>query len=362
MSTQVPERGKKETPSLPQRRERGLAGEGRYSRLIGWQGLLVNVPENWDLTGFSGDELAGYVRMDDGEEQALEVKWATESAPKRPWWSKGAGEAAAPPDVEVRRESYFRLLKQNAKKKKLAISTQETEPLRSVLRPERTASGFTWTADRKGIGAVWYCGICRRVVIAQVLGAPSGKGGLTSVAEAVLGSLRCHGDDPAWRTWALYDLVTQVPAEYRLESQELMNVYLRLTFARKTARVAVEQWSLANVARRNAYLDVWLSSNTRSAELSGARYTVEESEEHGHPAITLRGGLAFGMPMVQAVREATRLQRPATRFAGVAWECEPSNKVFAISELRPGNAPGIAAAVAERTLCHTEDASPRTEC
>jgi len=256
--------------------------------------------------------------------------------------------------VEVRRESYFRLLKRNAKKKKLALTTQDTEAVRTVLRPERTATGFTWTADRKAIGAIWHCSICRRTVIAQVLGSPSGKGGLVGVAESVLGSLRCHGDDPDRRVWALYDLKTEVPIDYKLDSQELMNVYLRLTFVRKTARLTVEQWSLANVARRKAYLDVWLASNTRAAEVNGARYTVEEAERHGHPAIALAGGLAFGMPMVQAVREASQLKRPATRFQGIAWECEASNKVFAISQLRPPNLPSVVEEIAERTVCHTQ--------
>ena len=44
------------------------------------------------------------------QEQAVEIKWATEPARSK-----------TPPDVEVRRESYFRALKTTAKKKKLAL-------------------------------------------------------------------------------------------------------------------------------------------------------------------------------------------------------------------------------------------------
>ena len=49
------------------------------SRLIGWQGFTVFVPDDWDLTGFSGDYDNGYFRVDNGEEMGLEVKWGTES-------------------------------------------------------------------------------------------------------------------------------------------------------------------------------------------------------------------------------------------------------------------------------------------
>lgn len=346
MSTSVQERGKS-AASIFSPKE-GIR-PNPVPRLIGWQGILVNVPDNWDLTGFSGDDQTGYVRIDDGEEMAVEVKWATEPMPRK------KNEVLKKPDVEVRRESYFRLLKKGAKKKKMDVSTKETDAPKVVLRPERTATGFTWIADRKAFGAVWHCDTCRRTVIVQVLGSPSGKGSFGTTAEAVLGSMRCHGDDPDWRTWALYDLQTEVPSAYRLESQELMNVYLRLTFTQKTARLTVEQWSLANVARKSSYLDIWVASNTKSTELNGARYTVTEGTVFGHDSIRLSGGLAFGMPMAHAVREAMRFQRPATRFGGVAWECEPSNKLFAVSHLRPGKLPALADTVASRTLCHTPE-------
>lgn len=324
---------KTHAPSPPQRRERA-------KRLIGWQGFTVRAPRDWDLTGFSGNDQSGYFRVDDSEEQALEIKWGTEPAKTK-----------TEPDPEARRETYFNQLGRAAKKKKLPLDTRETDVPRRVARAERSAAGFTWSGDRKAVGAVWYCRECRRVVIAQVLGDTSGRGGLMGVAEAVLGSLKCHSDDPDWRTWALYDLVTEVPAEYQLVSQQLMNVYLRLSFAHKTARLSVEQWALANVARRGAYLDEWLRRNAKG-ELSEARFTGTEGESQGHPALLLSGGPGLGMPMIQVVRQMGRFQYPATRFSGTAWECEPSNKLYLVEGLRPRHAPDRVAEVALRTLCH----------
>lgn len=313
-------------------------------RMVGWQGLTLNVPENWDLTGFSGTSDEGYVRIDDSEEQSVEIKWATEPAKSK-----------TEPDPDGRREIFFNSLRKRAKREKLALETNEVEFYRPVQMPDRNVAPFRWTGDRRGIGAVWYCRTCRRVVIAQVLGERAGKGGLNGVAEAVLGSLRCHGSDDGWRTWSLYGLTTQVPSEYQLESQQLMNVYLRLSFslARSTARLSVEQWSLANMARRGAYLDSYVAANAKG-ELREARYDAIEGETvHGHPTVSLDGGLKIGMPMINAMKQMGRLQRPATQFHGCAWECEPSNSLYLIESLRPPRVRDVTDEVASRTLCHS---------
>lgn len=312
------------------------------ARLVGWQGFTVRVPEDWDLTGFSGTDGSGYLRIDDSAEQGLEIKWVTE--PRR---------AKREPDVTVRRESYFRLLRQAAKKKKLALETKEMDAPRGALRGDRSAAGFTWLGDRKAVGAVWHCRTCRRTVIAQVLGDRSGRGGLSGIAESILGSLACHGDEPGWRTWALYDLVTEAPVEFQLVSQELMNVYLRLHFEHKTSRLTVEQWSLANVARRGAFLDAWLEASTKG-ELRQASAEATEGEAHGHATLDLTGRPAWGLPMLNALREALRFQRPATRFQATAWECEAANKIYAVQSLRPARDADIVREIVARTRCHGE--------
>jgi hypothetical protein len=58
------------------------------------------------------------------------------------------------------------------------------------------------------------------------------------------------------------------------------------------------------------------------------------------------------MPMVQVVKQAANLRRPATRFSAVAWDCEPSNKLYLVEGMRVANEPDRVAAVAARTRCH----------
>jgi hypothetical protein len=310
-------------------------------KVVGWQGFTLSVPDDWDLTGFSGDESSGYVRVDDSEEQGIEIKWGTEPT-----------KAKTEPDLNSRLETYFEALRRTARKKKLDLTTKETNAPKSVLRSERVVRGFQWVGDRKAYGTIWYCRTCRRVVIVQVLGHPSGRGSLGTVAEEVLGSLSCHGEDPAWRTWALYDMHTEIPACYTLVSQQLMNVYLRLSFAHKAERLSVEQWGIANVSRRGEYLDQWIAINAK-AELRQARYIEGEGEVNGHPALLLAGGLAFGMPMAQIPQQLSRFQMPATRFSATAWECGESNKVYLVESLHTSRSKDIVVEIVRRTRCHS---------
>lgn len=312
----------------------------RPARFLGWQGFGVATPDDWELTGFYGTHAEGYLRADDSDALALEIKWST---PK--------GRAAANVDLEERRNAFLSALRKAARKKRHAFDESEEDAVRGVLRDERTATGFAWKADRKARGVLWNCRSCGRVVMAQVLGDPNGRKGFSSVADAVLSSVECHGTEPETLRWSFYDLCVDVPKSFELLSAQLMNVYLRLTFQQGTARLSVEQWSAANVARGDRYLDDWLAANSR-AEIRRARYGVEASEVHGHPAVRLAGGIAVGAPMVDFVREAASLRVPATRFSAMAWECPDSNKIHAVQALRPARFPDPVARVARRVRCH----------
>lgn len=302
----------------------------------------MRTPDDWDLTGYSGAFPEGYLRADDSDALGIEVKWATESARSK-----------TPPDLESRRDAFVSNLRRAARKKKVDFEARETEAPRGVEREDRRAVGFQWSGDRKAYGALWHCQTCRRVVIAQVLGDPSGRKGLSGVADAVLSEVTCHGPDPRRNLWSLYDLELEVPKEYTLASAQLMNVYLRLSFALGTSRLSVEQWAAASVARGDQYLDLWLAANSR-AEIAKGRYGVEEAEVNGHRAVRMAGGLALGTPIFEAVREAASIRVPATRFSAMAWECPVANKIYAVQGLRPARAADVVADVAARTRCHVE--------
>ena len=313
---------------------------------MGWQGLSMQVPPAWNLVAYGGDFKAGSLRMDNGEFQThgvlgMDIRWIP---------AKGKVTGA---DIEKRLTQYLDTITKSAKRQKIAATTQ-TKDVQDAAHPERTGlRGFTWKADRKAVGRIWHCGECGRIIIAQALGGP--RDDFNSLATDVLQTLECHSADSEWRLWSLYDLQTFLPADYALTGKpQLMNIYVQLPFVRGTSldTVTVEQWGVANVQLRGAYLDQWFREKNKASE-GILRYEATEGATHGHPILTLTGrrrGLSYWMS--QAGPQLVRLQMPATHFAARIWECPETNKIFLVQSYSRRPQPKIVDEIVERTLCH----------
>ena len=314
-------------------------------KTTGWQGVTAQMPPDWSLVGYGGDSKTGNVRLDNGAATGsalgLEVRWSQ---------VKGK---VTDSDLERRLEPFFKTIIKGARKQKTLTKT-ESKALNDERYPERDAMrSFGWRADRKAVGRLWHCTECGRLCIAQVVG--SAGGDFTGTANDVLASLQCHSPEPNWRTWGLYDLLTEVPADYTLKGQpQLMNVYLQLAFQRGQSldMLNVEQWSVANVQLRGAYLDEWYRSKNGAQEPT-LRYEPEETEAHGHPALRLigrRGGVQYWAGQVPP--QLVKMQLPATHFAAALWECPESNKITLVQSFSRKPQPELVQEIVERTRCH----------
>lgn len=316
-------------------------------KINGWQGITAQTPGDWNLVGYGGDSKSGNLRLDssDGQNGALGLELR---------WSQPKGQITDSL-LEKRLEPFFASIAKTARKQKTLAKT-ESHVARDERFPERDAQrAFGWRADRKGIGRIWHCSECGRLCIAQVVGQPGRD--FTSAAHEVLASLRCHPVEAGWRTWALYDLVTAIPADYILKGQpQLMNVYLQLGFqyGQSLDMLTVEQWSMAGTQLRGAYLDEWYRSKNTALEAT-LRYTPQETTVNGHPALELlgrRGGVSYWGGQVPG--QLIKLQRPALHFAAALWECPESNKITLVQSFTRRPQPGLVQDVVERTLCHRE--------
>ncbi len=322
-------------------------GAGRAGwKTVGWQGLTVQAPPAWNLVAYGGDAKAGNLRLDNGELQAqgvlgMDLRWIP---------VKGKVSDA---DLEKRLRQYLDTIEKSAKRQKISAAVQ-IKSLSDDAHPERLGlRGFTWKADKRAAGRIWHCEECRRVVIAQVLGGT--RGDFAATAADVLQTLRCHPEDPDWRTWSLYDLHTALPGDYTLSGKvQLMNIYVQLPFSRANTldTITVEQWGVANVQLRNAYLDQWFREKNRAQE-GMLRYEGRESSAAGHPALALTGrktGLSYWAG--QAIPQITRLQKPATYFEARVWECPETNKIFLVQSVSRRPQPEAVEAIVARTRCH----------
>lgn len=331
------------------RQEINNSSAGRKGwKTVGWQGLTLQTPPAWNLVGYGGDTKAGNLRLDNGELQAqgvlgMDLRWIP---------VKGKVTDA---DLEKRLRQYLDSIEKSAKRQKISAAVQ-IKPLSDARHPERLGlRAFTWKADRRAVGRIWHCTECGRVVIAQVLG--GSRGDFAATAADVLQTLTCHAEDTDWRTWSLYDLHTQVPSDYTLSGKpQLMNIYVQLPFSRANTldTLTVEQWGVANVQLRNAYLDQWFREKNRAQE-GMLKYAGREADAQGHPALALTGrktGLAYWMS--QGIPQITRLQKPATYFEARVWECPETNKIFLVQSVSRRPQPEIVDEIVERTRCHED--------
>ena len=128
--------------------------------------------------------------------------------------------------------------------------------------------------------------------------------------------------------------IREVPSDYALKTKpQLMNIYVQLPFVRGNSQdtITVEQWGVANVQLRNAYLDQWFQDKNRALE-GQLRYEARETVGAGTSGfgVDRAGGQDVSYWMSHALPQITRLQMPATHFEARIWECPDSNKIHLV--------------------------------
>lgn len=330
--------------------------------LVGWQGMRCVLPPDWNLAGFSMDRDSGYLRVDSPGTGSItvQVRWLNVAKPQ----DKTGYTLLAPlfrrvlrrpepvvtaPDL---RSNLEKLLKETAKQAKKAKSE-----FKSDIKPEktegeegeRTAMNFSWSGEGRGQGKIWYCAICHRMVIAQVVGLAKETHAIGSIVSQLLGTLQCHSSD-GYDLWALYDLQVSIPEDFRLESQKLLSGYLHLEFGRGAERITVDRWGLANMTLKRFTLDEWFRNN---ALVNLTRYRHDENGTvNGHVISRYVGPLAIGGKL-RAFREARgSLRRFPSSFEGGTWECEQTNRIYTIQVLHQRKSANLWNEVVRRCVCH----------
>jgi hypothetical protein len=314
-------------------------------QVIGWQGITLRVPEDWSLVGFGGEEKTGSLRLDSGDAagkvRAVELRWAH---------TKGRQTVK---DLEARVAPLLKRAERSGKKAGGKAET-ETKPLEDKRHGDRAVSlSFYWKADdAAAMGRIWRCDTCEKVVVAQAYCEGSSRG--KSLANEILAGIDCHPAENEWRAWGLYGLYTEIPGDYSLAGQQLMNVYLQLQFQRgqSTDQLIVEQWNLANVQLKGLYLDEWFDSKCRGMVGSTA---LDKSEAlvNGHPALRVlgkRAGLSYWTS--EGTKNLVKLKMPALQYAALLWECPESNRAYLIQSFSRRPQPELVEEIAQRTRCH----------
>ena len=229
--------------------------------VFGWAGIELEIPTTWELSGLSGDQKTGYLRLDDAEMPRLELKWAHTRRKK--------------PDLHATLDEYFKLIRKTYKKgTELSFRRNVNLIKEEEFFKGRTVLGFSWKGSIRANGLIFHTG--KRITIVQVMGRL--KENWRPTVLRVFESITDRGDAPL-TLWSAYGLKLGVPKEYKLERQKLLSGYLLFTFVAKPVRFqsAVRFAKLAsNRLQKNGSIEDLDTSSPDQGRLSVERYGPAE--------------------------------------------------------------------------------------
>ncbi len=299
-----------------------------------WEGVLVEVPPEWDIAAISGERKRGYMRIDDQDNMPrVEVKWQE---------SKGFV------NVDEVIEKY---LKDLQKKRPPDADPVEVDHDCTVVSKrqmrKRDLNCFAWHEEISGYGAAWYCEDCERAMVIQVMVKPEEDG--QDLAAEVIGNMEDHPVD-GWVTWSTYGLKFQTPERFDLSQQKLMAGLIELTFEDSGEQIVAARWGMANIALGGGSLEGWAEREIKQFH-KGVRLEFEQTQFRGHPAVHVTGTFVNPLRYFQSFVMHV-LRRPYAEVVnGWAWHSEEENRIYYVGTLLDEKNTDIAEEIARRVDC-----------
>jgi|LSQX01.1.fsa_nt_gb hypothetical protein len=319
---------------------------------LGWQGVQLTVPEDWNIGGIGGGQEEGYLRIQDAEMPRVELKWAT---------STGFV------NIDAAVEGYLKKIRQDrSKDKNIEVDTDATVVSKRKMR-KKILRCFSWRSEVHGLGAAWYCAECKRTFIAQILSKPEEDG--ANLAERILGSIQDHPAD-GWIRWATYNFDAQVPEDFSLTARKLMAGHIQLTFKRDVAadtarsiilqnlvvpeELTLARWGMAGTILKNKTLQQW-AADEMGTRLKRIKPELEPTETNGHEAIRVSAtNLSLQGPLFRTIARFAEVPY-ADRIRGLVWHCPQSNSVHLVQMLIDYTNEELLTEIATRFTCHGGD-------
>lgn len=277
---------------------------------IGWQGITLSVPSDWNIGAIGGERNQGYLRLDGPDMSRVEIKWA----------ESGKGFVDIPGLVK----KYLREMDKN-KKQSVTVDREAIFLEKKRLRTKKSLECFSWHGETQGYGAAWFCPDCSRTVIIQVMGAVDEP--VARLAERVILSLNDHPPDKDWIYWSTYGFCCETPADFILTSQKLMAGLIELEVTRGDEKLTVARWGMANVALRNATLTEWGKTElAKRLKKYATEYTEQSEDEYG--TIHIQGKTQLPQEKLMSFFQHCLGKPYADRVEAQVWHCEKSNKIF----------------------------------
>ena len=311
--------------------------------LFGWAGIQLEIPTTWEISGISGDEKNGYLRLDDAEMPRLELKWAKARKKK--------------PDLHKTLDEYFKLVRKNYKRGGNVSFRRNVDLIKDEdFLKDCTVLGFSWKGGIRANGLIVHNPDTKRITIVQVMGRL--KENWRPTVQRIFRSMSDQGD-PQNTVWSAYGLRLAVPNNYKLEKQKLLSGYLMFAFARgRYRKICVERYGPAEVLL-NEYtdednpLETWFRVRYAKA-IRGYGFQVTPHNEQGDEQIIFIGQvtrLYDNVPFSPILIVDKILKRARLTF--YIWHCHHTNRIYVVQSIGRNEASEkLAQEVAESIHCH----------
>ncbi len=287
---------------------------------FGWRGFRMEVPEAWEPGKFEGDDLKGYLRLDDRRMPRVELKW-----------DRVYRDTAADDAFDLYRKELDRAAKQK-KKGRFRRDPREFRLLQTWPKGVK-ARTLRWSGEVECVAAFIACAECNRLSALQFL-FPEGELRMGLVREAVR-SFRDHPEDldgPA--LWGLYRMRMHVPARWRLKSHKFGPGFAQLQFTGPAGLAAdIRRAGPAEVLLTKTSIEDWaLGRLPKGVKID--RANLERAEVRGDAVVTAarepRGAMAA---IRRRSKSDVRLRGMAMEMA--AWHCPASNRLWSVAVYAP---------------------------
>lgn len=270
---------------------------------LGWQGITLDVPEDWCPGSIEGDNASGYLRVEDETRVRAELRWET----------MGRKTASAAHLVD----EYLRQTRRKLPRGAPEPVVERGRAVKELGTLDHEA--FTWRGGFNAHSLLLVAPEARRVVHLRV---PFEEGDdHKALARRLFGSVRVAPPNGA-AEWAVFGLRFELPAAWRLEHCSLRTGLLQFVFKAGSDELEVVRQGLAAITLQKSSLEQWLRGQF-ARSLRGFRCTVRSGHYREHEAVRGSGELSLrARPLA--------VFRPRRYATVLAWHCQEADKLFAL--------------------------------
>jgi hypothetical protein len=301
---------------------------------VGWQGLTLSVPEEWNIGAIGGERQQGYLRLDGPDMPRVEIKWA----------DAGTGFV----NVTGLVDKYLKEVQKGKKADRPTVDRNVKFVSKRKLKDKKGLECFSWQSDSQGWGAAWYCPDCHRTVIIQIMGTLQEP--VQKLAERIITGMDDHAEGD-WVTWATYGFSCQTPSDFKLTGQKLMAGLIELSFARDKEQLHLIRYGMANLALKGKTLIEW-GQKEPGKRLKKFSCTNTENTFRGHPNVQIDGQTVLPNEKVGSFVQHCLGKTYPDRVRAHLWHCEDSNRIYYVEGVLDREAVDLVDEVREHVVCH----------